>query len=180
MESAKKSALEIIEGIKSSLNSLESRSVEEFVAAIASSNKILAYGAGRSGMVAKSFAMRLSQLGRQSFVVGETTTPAIKKGDCLIAISSSGTTASVVSIAEKAKSVGAKILTVTSVPESKLGMMSDNAIIVKNKTSESQISPLGTIFEDSALVLLDGIVVEMMQKLKKTEKQMKENHANLE
>ena len=37
-------------------------------------------GAGRSGLVAKAFAMRLMHLGLEAFVVGETITPALNKG----------------------------------------------------------------------------------------------------
>ncbi|WP_438357045.1 hypothetical protein [Staphylococcus hominis] len=46
-------------------------------------------GKGRSGFVANSFAMRLNQLGKQAFVIGESTTPSIQKDDLFIVISGS-------------------------------------------------------------------------------------------
>jgi Predicted sugar phosphate isomerase involved in capsule formation len=44
-------------------------------------------GAGRSGLVAKAFAMRLMHLGMISYVVGETITPALQTGDLIVVLS---------------------------------------------------------------------------------------------
>ena len=52
--------------------------------------RIIVCGTGRSGLMLKSFAMRLMQIGYISYVVGETITPAIKEGDLLIVASASG------------------------------------------------------------------------------------------
>lgn len=37
-------------------------------------------------------------------------------------------------------------------------------------------APLGTLFEVSALVFLDGLIAELMEKLNKKEEDMKEMH----
>ncbi len=58
---------------------------------------------GRSGLAAKAFAMRLMHLGISSYVVGETISPAIYDDDCIIAISGSGETNTIVSAARIAK-----------------------------------------------------------------------------
>ena len=71
-------------------------------------------GAGRSGLVAKAFAMRLMHLGFQAFVVGETITPSLSKGDIMVIFSGSGRTKTVADIAETAKEIGAKICLITS------------------------------------------------------------------
>ena len=44
------------------------------------------------GFVSNSFAMRLNQLGKNAYVVGESTTPSIKEHDLFIIISGSGST----------------------------------------------------------------------------------------
>jgi 6-phospho-3-hexuloisomerase len=49
-------------------------------------------------------------LGYTVFIVGETNTPAILEGDLLLVASGSGTTSSVVSSAEKAKSQKLQLL----------------------------------------------------------------------
>lgn len=65
--------------------------------------RIFVIGEGRSGLMARAFAMRLMHLGAVSYVIGETITPAIAEGDVLVAISGSGRTHHVVWTAEKAK-----------------------------------------------------------------------------
>ncbi|KPJ68548.1 MAG: 6-phospho 3-hexuloisomerase, partial [Syntrophobacter sp. DG_60] len=65
---------------------------KKFIEIIINSPRIYVVGAGRSGMVARAFAMRLVHLGRKVFVVGETVTPALRKEDTLLAVSGSGKT----------------------------------------------------------------------------------------
>ena len=43
--------------------------------------RIFVLGAGRSGLMAKGFAMRLMHIGYTVFVIGETITPSIAEGD---------------------------------------------------------------------------------------------------
>ena len=54
--------------------------VENFIRELLSAKRIYVIGAGRSGLVAKAFAMRLMHLGLHAYVVGETITPAMTKG----------------------------------------------------------------------------------------------------
>ena len=77
-------------------------------------------GLGRSGLVARAFAMRLMHLGISVYVVGETTTPALSPEDCLCNFGS-GETFSIISAAEIAHKRGTKIIAVTSYVDSTLG-----------------------------------------------------------
>jgi len=156
---------------------------------------VLIVGAGRSGLVGRAFAMRLMHLGFRTYVVGETITPAIGTNDVLIAISGSGTTGIVVAAAEAAKRVGAKVIAITSFTESPLAKLSDHVVVVPGRTktvSETDyfsrqilgihepLAPLGTLFEVSAMVLLDSVIVELMHRLGKSEKELRSRHAILE
>src|SRR5690242_18419180 len=75
---------------------VDDRAVGALLLAIETANAIFLLGEGRSGLVGRMFAMRLMHLGKQAYVVGETITPAIGRGDLLIAISGSGETGAVV------------------------------------------------------------------------------------
>jgi 6-phospho-3-hexuloisomerase len=77
-------------------------------------DRIFVTGAGRSGLVLKMAAMRLMHLGLTVHVVGETTSPAIRAGDLLLAASGSGTTAGVVKAAETAVAHGARVAAYTT------------------------------------------------------------------
>ncbi len=157
--------------------------------------KVMVVGAGRSGLVAKAFAMRLMHLGFNVYVLGETITPAVTEGDIIIAVSGSGTTQIVVSVAEAAKRMGARVIAVTSFPESPLAKISDHVVRIPGRTKVSKevdyfarqvlgiyepLAPLGTLFEDAAMVFFDGLVVALMQALNVTEEQMMRRHANIE
>ncbi|MFZ8789063.1 MAG: 6-phospho-3-hexuloisomerase [Acidilobaceae archaeon] len=157
--------------------------------------KILVMGAGRSGLVGRAFAMRLLHLGFHSYVLGDTIVPSISKGDVAIAISGSGRTQLILTAAEAAKKVGATVVAVTSYPDSPLGMLADLVIWVPGRAKTSRVAdffarqilgiheplaPLGTLFEDTAAVFLDGVIYALMKELGVNEEEMAARHANIE
>lgn len=196
MEIMKTSIKAILGNIEDAQKYLDEKAVDEFEDIIISSENIFVTGAGRSGLAAKAFAMRLMHLGLSSFVVGETISPAINENDCIIAISGSGETNTIVSAAKIAKNRGSKVLAVTSYPESTLGQLSDAYLFVKGRTKKevddenymkrqihgnyTSLTPLGTAFELTTLVFLDAIVSELMEKMEQTESDLKARHTVLE
>ena len=196
MEIMKTSIKAILDNIVSAEEYLDEKSIEEFEDIIIGSKNIFVTGAGRSGLAAKAFAMRLMHLGLSAYVVGETISPAIYEDDCIIAISGSGETNTIVSAARIAKNRGSKVLALTSYPESTLGQLADAYILVKGRTKKevddenymkrqihgnyTSLTPLGTAFELTTLVFLDAIVSELMEKMQQTESDLKARHTVLE
>ena len=192
--------LSAIEAILDNIRDAEEYLVEEdianFIEIITTADNIFVTGAGRSGLAAKAFAMRLMHLGLSSYVVGETISPAINAGDCILAISGSGETNTIVTAAKISKKRGAKVLALTSYPESSLGQLADGIIHVKGRTkvevddenylkrqikgNYTSLTPLGTAFELTSLVFLDGLVSELMETMGKTEEDLKNSHTVLE
>jgi 6-phospho-3-hexuloisomerase len=184
----------ILRGINGIIQNAHEDQIEQFVTKIINTKnkRILIMGSGRSGFVARAFALRLMQIGFNAYVSGETVTPAISPGDLVIAVSGSGTTKIVVTQAEIAKEVGATIMTITSQKKSKLGKLSDFLIIIKGRTKEDatidytrrtitgeyDLAPLGTMFELSALILLDSIIADLMKKTGKNEIDLRKRHAS--
>lgn len=184
----------ILEGINKIIQEADQEQIEELVKTIidARNKRILVMGSGRSGFVGRAFALRLMQSGFNAYVSGETITPALSSGDIVIAISGSGTTKTVVAQVEIAKEVGATIMTITSQSRSKLGKLSDTLVIIKGRTKEDatidytrrtitgeyDMAPLGTMFELSALVLLDSVIADIMKRLGKNEIDLREQHAD--
>ena len=189
-----------IEAILDNIHEAEEYLVEEdianFIEIITTADNIFVTGAGRSGLAAKAFAMRLMHLGLSSYVVGEAISPAINAGDCILAISGSGETNTIVTAAKISKKRGAKVLALTSYPESSLGQLADGIIHVKGRTkvevddenylkrqikgNYTSLTPLGTAFELTSLVFLDGLVSELMETMGKTEQDLKNRHTVLE
>lgn len=173
--------------IRSLKNEIDLNQVEELIKAIEGARNIFVMGAGRSGFIAKSFAMRLMHLGYKVYVVGETVTPRISKEDVLISISGSGETTSVVNISKKAKEqIGSKLVAITHNKDSTLAKMSDVVVLLKAKAKTNRddelakIAPLGTMFELTAMIFLDGLVAELMNLRSLTEKDLEARHAVLE
>ncbi len=196
MEIMKTSIGAILDNIESAVDFLDDQSIDEFENIIINAENVFVTGAGRSGLAAKAFAMRLMHLGLSAYVVGETISPAINREDCIIAISGSGETNTIVSAARIAKNRGSKVLAVTSYPESTLGQLADGYLFVKGRTKQevddenymkrqihgnyTSLTPLGTAFELTTLVFLDAIVSELMEKMEQTESDLKARHTVLE
>ncbi len=191
------SAIEaILENIHDAEEYLNEEDISKFIEVITTADNIFVTGAGRSGLAAKAFAMRLMHLGLSSYVVGETISPAINAGDCILAISGSGETNTIVTAAKISKNRGAKVLALTSYPESSLAQLADGLIRVKGRTkvevddenylkrqikgNYTSLTPLGTAFELTSLVFLDGLVSELMETMGKTEEDLKNRHTVLE
>jgi len=166
--------------VASILNAIDEKKIKKAVKLFFYANNIFVYGAGRSGLVAKAFAIRLVHLGFPTFVVGETITRPVKKNDLVVLISGSGETIPVAMTAEIARRLGAKIISITSNPDSHIARFADLPIILKVEEKDADLAPLGTIFEASAWIFLDGVVAELMAEKKEDEGSMKRRHATLE
>ena len=185
----------IVEHVSDIIGGLDESEIDGMVESIEGADRVFLLGAGRSGLVARAFAMRLVQLGLTAYVVGESITPAMTDKDLLIAVSGSGETTSIVNAARIAKGVGSRILTVTSYPESGLGGISDQVVRVQGRTKidverdplrnqiegrHTSLTPLGTLFEDTVLIFFDGIIARLMIRLHAGEEDLKRRHSTLE
>ena len=196
-----KAMKEISSFIQKAADEIDKDEVDRLIEAIVSrygnqSRKILVMGAGRSGLVGRAFAMRLLHMGFNAYVLGDTIVPSIRKGDLTIAISGSGRTRLIVAAADAAKTVGATVAAITTYPDSPLGKLADIVVKVPGRTKladrmddyfarqilgiHEPLAPLGTLFEDTTMVLLDGVVYSIMKTLGIKEEEMKERHANIE
>jgi 6-phospho-3-hexuloisomerase len=155
---------------------------------IESAPRIFVTGAGRSGLCMKAFGMRLMHMGKTVHVVGETTTPAIAEGNLLVIGSGSGRTSSLLAVAGQAQKRGAKILLFTTNPASPLAEMADHRVVISAPSYQAypgghnltSVQPLGTLFEQSMLILCDSLILGLMQNTGVSAVQMLERHANLE
>jgi 6-phospho-3-hexuloisomerase len=187
----------MVEKIRSISDALSEDEIDTFISEIFKAERIFVMGAGRSGLVAKAFAMRLMHLGFQSYVVGETITPALNAGDLVIVFSGSGKTNTIADIAETAKGIGGRIALITSSADSRIGKMADSIVIIENQrdpvtddAAEFEIrqmlgdhksfAPLGTLFETASMIFADAVISRLMEITKTDEMQLKNRHTNIE
>ncbi|KXA91611.1 6-phospho 3-hexuloisomerase [candidate division MSBL1 archaeon SCGC-AAA259A05] len=189
-------AMKIITGhIQNVSEKMGEEQVDEFVKTLLNSERVFVAGAGRSGLIARAFAMRLMHLNAQVHVIGETITPRLKEDDLFLGVSGSGETARVVSAAKSAKEIGAKIGVITSYPDSSLGKLADLLVKVPGRVETAEkksytgrqiageyesLTPLGTLFEATTLTFLDGVIASLMRELGKKEEDLSKQHASVE
>jgi len=169
------------------LERVDSGEVERLVEAIIRAQRLFLAGRGRSGLMMDAFAIRLTHLDIPCHVVGESTTPSLQAGDVLLVGSGSGETVTAILTAEKARDNGGTIAVLTARPESVLGRMADLQVVLPAPVREESriqpeatIQPMGSLFEQSLLFLLDAIVLMLKDRLRADEQAMLARHSNLE
>ena len=168
----------ILEELGSILRQVDEGNAEKLVDGILSSRGIFIAGMGRSGLMARPFAMRLTQMGLRAYLAGDATTPAIDKGDLLIAISGSGETETTCHIASTAKSLGAGVFLLTASKTSRIASLADLVLVLPK--SPRPTLPMGSAFESAVHIFLDAVVVLIMEKTGTTQQEMTRRHSNLE
>jgi 6-phospho-3-hexuloisomerase len=177
---------EIIKELSRSVDLISNEEAESLVNAILEKKKVFVAGAGRSGFMAKSFAMRLMHMGIDAYVIGETVTSTFEKEDILVVASGSGETKSLVTMVEKARSIGGTIAAVTINPESTIGRISDFTVKLPGSPKDQSegkyqtIQPMGSLFEQTLLLFFDSIILRFMEKKGLDTNKMYGKHANLE
>lgn len=176
----------IITELQAAADQVVDEQLEQLAEVIIDSGRIFVAGAGRSGLMMRAFAMRLMHLGLDVYVVGETVTRSIDKGDLLLIGTGSGETRSLIPMAEKARSLEANVATLTLSSTSTIGRLADNIVqlpgVPKNQLDQeaSTIQPMGSLFEQVLLLVCDTIILKLMHKQTSSGRTMYGNHANLE
>jgi 6-phospho-3-hexuloisomerase len=152
---------------------------------IQQAERVFVVGAGRTGLALKAAAMRLMHLGLTVFVVGETTTPAIKAGDLLLAGSGSGTTSTIVKAAEKAAAAGAQVVAISTTTDSPLAVLATQVIVLPAAQKQDHGGTIsqqyaGSLFEQSVLLLTDAIFQTLWALDGTPAEKLWKRHANLE
>jgi 6-phospho 3-hexuloisomerase len=135
-------------------------------------------GAGRSGLVARSFGMRLMHAGLPAFIPGETITASTGPGDLLVAISCTGQTGITEYFARRARQLGATVVVITSARNSPLVQDADKVVLVP--ADEGDIVLRAAVFEHAASLCLDAVFNVLSERLKIDVASFQRRHANLE
>ncbi|WP_421909426.1 6-phospho-3-hexuloisomerase [Methanolacinia petrolearia] len=157
--------------------------ISSFTSSILTARRIYVAGAGRSGLIARAFAMRLMHIGLESYVVGETVTPAMEPGDAGVVFSGTGETNSMVDIAESTKALGGTLCLITSHRGSSIGKLADYIVEIPLEPPEDRewpntfevrqltggykslfqpLAAIGTFFETAAMIFSDALIADLM------------------
>lgn len=175
---------------------LNTNQLEQLINAVVDSKRIFITSAGREGISLRSFAMRLSHLGKETHWLWDDTTPAMGKEDLFIISMGSGNIGMFRYILEQAAKTGAKICILTGLPEGELVeeyadlyLFIHAAVYFGEGAYDPQrpqhniiktVQPMGNLYEQHLYLLLDIIVILLKDEMGLTYEDMEKRHRNVE
>lgn len=176
-----------LEEIRALLAEMGPEPIDLLLRRIPEAPAVFVTGKGRTGYVAKCFAMRLMQMGTVVHVPGEATCPRISKDDLMITLSCSGTTNTTVEMARIARESGAWVVAVTADEESPLAQIAHHLLLVPvhgSQFPQRERTVLGpynnTLFEETMLLYLDALVYSLLDRENIPQDRLSRRHTNLE
>ena len=188
----------IIDEISNTLLNIPQSQTHNLINQIIKANRIFLLAIGRVNLALQCFGKRLSHLGCKVELVGSLTEKPASKKDLLIVASGSGESIIPLHISKKAKSVGCKILHITSSKKSSIRNIADyvvelkapTKIVSKIKFKESlsdsasktklSIQPMSTLFDQALHIYGDIVSMQIIEKLRINKINLWKNHSNLE
>jgi 6-phospho-3-hexuloisomerase len=165
--------------VTEAISQIPPETIQRAVAILLKAPAVFVYGAGRSGIIGRAFAMRLVQVGLAAFVIGESTTPIVRAGDAVFILSGRGESQSSIQTANIVRREGAQLIVLTGRATSKLAHAANLAIPLEfpEDVKQPEFAPLGTLFESASLQFTDALVSAIMQARGETEESMRSRHA---
>jgi len=169
----------IADRVTAALDRIDEAAIAQAVDILNKAPQTFVYGAGRSGIIGRAFAMRLVQAGLRAYVIGESVTPIVHRGDAVFILSAQGESASSNQTGNIVRREGAELIVVTSRGNSKLAHTATHLLVLEfpDEPERAHLAPLGTLFEAASLRLTDALIVELMRARGETEDTMRRRHA---
>jgi len=168
----------LLESISSVMRRVEWVDFLELADRLPRARRTFVWGAGRSGLVARSFGMRLMHAGLTAFIPGETITPATGPGDLLVAISCTGKTGISEYLVHRARQLGASVVVITAAAGSPMTRDADKTVLVP--AADDDIVYRAAVFEHATSLCLDAVFNVLSKQLKLDQAAFWQRHANLE
>ena len=173
----------IVNEIQRVTRNIKPKDILAFTDTVNKHQRIYVFGEGRSGLILKSFAMRLARLGKTVYVVGETVTPPVNGNDLLITVSGSGETKTVLETVKICRVMRGQVICLTATINSSLTKLSNAIILIPAELPKRlgniyqlpeligvpERPALASVFEIASLIFLE-VVAFRLEKLWLTNK----------
>ena len=161
--------------------------LEQMMQLIMAAERIFVTGAGREGIAARSFAMRLMHTGKEVHWLWDDTTPGMQKKDLFIVVNGSGKIGHIDYLLDQARKTGVNRLVITGAPQERTPQEAEHcfflpACVYKGNDSRvvKSVQPMGNLFEQHLFLLFDIVVMLLADKMQLTHGQMESRHRNIE
>ena len=139
--------------------------------------KVIGLGAGRMGYSLRAFIMRLSHMGIDASMIGDTNVPVCNPNTLIIINSSSGETPSIKLYTEQANEYGATTVLFTSKYNSSIGKIADHTLVYGQAPSKQVMK---TLYEQFTYLMFDKLAADLREDLAIEVDFMEHNHSILE
>jgi 6-phospho-3-hexuloisomerase len=176
----------ILEENRGLIKNITGKATKDFIQRIRNAESIFFSAQGRAGFILRCFCMRLMHLGYSVYFCGETVTPAITDNDLLIVLSGSGETPSTLEAVRLAKQYKVETFGILGNIESRIGSLVDHIIQIPGTTKlcrdgePESVQMAGSLFEQSAFLFLEAVVLKIYQTRKKDVGSVSSRHAVIE
>jgi arabinose-5-phosphate isomerase len=135
----------------------------------ACAGRVIVTGIGKSGLVARKIASTLSSTGTPALFLHAAEglhgdIGVMTRGDCLVAVSNSGTTTEVLNLIAPARRLGLPVIALTGAPEAALARSAD---VVLDVSVAEEACPLGlapTASTTAVLALGDALAITLLER----------------
>jgi len=170
------------------LADVDPKELDSFERMLLGARRIFVTGLGRTGLMARGFAMRLMHLGRRVYHVGDVITPAIRRGDVLVICSRTGRSPVLRYYIDIARKADARVAVVTGVRASPVAKRADVVVFLASeqlgrrgrpRLAENGL-PLGSLYEQALLLVTDAVIAHLMSALGLSADDLRRIHTTFE
>ena len=181
LETAKVAIRSEIDALESLLQAIDENFVKVVDLISCSPGRVVITGVGKSGHVGNKIAATLASLGTPSYFVHATEgvhgdLGMITSEDIVIAISNSGQTRETLDLISPIRRIGAKLVAVTSRPDSELARQADLVLNIGVQTEADHLGLAPTNSTTATLVLGDALAITLSVNKKFTQKDFGKFH----
>jgi len=181
LETAKVAIRSEIDALESLLQAIDENFVKVVDLISCSLGRVMITGVGKSGHVGNKIAATLASLGTPSYFVHATEgvhgdLGMITSEDIVIAISNSGQTRETLDLISPIRRIGAKLVAVTSRPDSELARQADLVLDIGVQTEADPLGLAPTNSTTATLVLGDALAITLSVNKKFTQKDFGKFH----
>ena len=181
LETAKVAIRSEIDALESLLQAIDENFVKVVDLISCSLGRVMITGVGKSGHIGNKIAATLASLGTPSYFVHATEgvhgdLGMITSEDIVIAISNSGQTRETLDLISPIRRIGAKLVAVTSRPDSELARQADLVLDIGVQTEADPLGLAPTNSTTATLVLGDALAITLSVNKKFTQKDFGKFH----
>lgn len=185
MSALSESVAPLLAEIEAVFRRMPADALQPFVEAIATADRILLYGQGRTGLVMQGLTMRLYHLGLDAHWVGAMATPPLGPKGLFLVNAARADLPTALALMNSAKKAGARTALIAGVERGPAHDLADLALFLPAQTmaeadeAANSAMPMGSQYEAALFFLCERLVLDLVARLGTDFAAMQRRHTNM-